>query len=172
MAPPTAGYQTGSVPELRAERVLLLPVQLLRGGHGAFDQELAFALRSRGRGGDWVDAATIIESVRRSPELGVELDRLPIRPFLQAEVRRVGDPLFGDLYRLGVFLNARIAVLPVELRERPEGEGAAVEVVAALLDLRTGQVLWHGVLDGTPAPSGSLQGTASVAERLAARLLP
>lgn len=169
---PEAGYQTGSVPELRSARVLLLPVQILRGGNQGFDEELPFALRSRGQGGDWVDAESILETVRRNPELRLELDRLPVRPFLQAEVRRVGDPLFGDLYRLGVLMNARYAVLPVELRERPEEGGFAVEVVAALLDLRTGHVLWHGILDGTPAPSRSLQGTASVAERLAARLLP
>jgi hypothetical protein len=168
-APPTAGYERGGLPDLRGARVLLLPLQLRTGGHADFDRELEYALRQRG-GPDWVAPGAIREILERSPGTGILIDQLPVRPFLAGELLRVGDPLFGDLYRLGALAGASWALLPVESKARAEGSSEAIEVSAAVLDVRTGNVVWFGVVQGTPGVPGALATSASAAEALARRV--
>lgn len=172
--PPAAGFESGAVPDLRGRRVMVLPVQLRHGGHPDVDGEILFALRSRPAAVEWVGPGELHEVLARSPGTRIRLDALNVQPFLAAEVQRVGDPLFGDLYRLGALVDARFALLPVETRTRAEEEGAgyAVEIAAALLDTRTGRVVWYGILDGPPGPPGDRSATVAAAEALARRVVP
>jgi hypothetical protein len=169
-APPGAGYERGGVPELRGARVLLLPLQLRTGGHPDFDRELEFALRQGPGGADWVAPAAIREMLERSPGTRVAIDQLPVRAFLAGELLRVGDPLFGELYRLGALAGASWALLPVEAKARTEGSEEAIELSAALVDVRTGQVVWFGIVAGSPGAPGALATSASAAEALARRV--
>jgi hypothetical protein len=172
-APPGAGYERGGIPELRGERVIVLPVQMRTAGHPDLDSELEFALREFGGSAEWVLPVTLRTALERSPGTGIRIDGLPVRVFLAGEVQRVGDPLFGDLYRLGALVDAPWALLPVEASvgsgTNEEG-GHSVMLSAALLDVRTGRVVWFGVVEGVPDAPGGLAGTASVAEALARRL--
>jgi hypothetical protein len=158
------------MPELRGERVLLLPLQLRTGGHADFDHELEYALRERPGGTNWVTPEAIREMLARSPGTGIVIDQLPVRAFLAGELLRVGDPLFGDLYRLGALAGASWALLPIEAKTRPEEVGEAIELSAAILDVRTGSVVWFGVVEGSPGASGALATAASAAEALARRV--
>lgn len=153
---------------------MVLPVQLRRGGHPDVDAELLFALRSRPTGAEWIGPGELRESLAQNPGTGIRVDGLNVQPFLMGEVRRVGDPLFGDLYRLAAMVDARFAVLPVEVRPRAEGEDGAqaVEIAAAVLESRTGHVLWYGILDGPPGPAGDRAATVGAVEALARRILP
>jgi hypothetical protein len=169
-APPSPGYERGGVPELRGVRILLLPLQLRTGGHPDFDRELEYALRQRPGGTDWVAPEAIRQVLARSPGTGILIDQLPVRPFLAGELLRVGDPLFGDLYRLGALVGASWALLPVEAKARTEGAAEAIELSAALLDVRTGSVVWYGVVEGSPGSPGALATSASAAEVLARRV--
>ena len=172
--PPSAGFEMGLVPDLRGQRIMVLPVQLRRGGHADVDEELLFALRSRPTATDWVGPGELRDALARSPATGIRLDGLNVQPFLAGEVRRVGDPLFGDLYRLGALVDARYALLPVEVRPRPEEEGddEVVEVGAAILETRTGNVLWYAILEGPPGPPGDRAATVGAMEALARRVIP
>lgn len=181
-APPEPGYSRGGVPELRGERVLVLPVQIQRGGHADAQQELLYALQARGDATDWVGPSQLAESVQASRELGVNLDRLPVEGFLMGDLERVGDPLFGFLYRLGAFENAAYALIPVQLGERPVApmsdaseealdDRVTVELHTALIRVRTGHVLWYGVTEGSAGAPGNLSSAASTAEALARRII-
>jgi hypothetical protein len=104
---------------------------------------------------------------------------LAVSSFHRAEVRNIGDPLFGDLYRLSTLVDARFALVPVAAAWVPRSAGASadasagagrVEISVALIDTFGGRVLWYGVLAGTDAAEGSTTAAASVAEVLAARI--
>jgi hypothetical protein len=172
--PPEAGYERGGVPDLRGERVLVLPPQLVRGGHPDLERELVYALETLGPSVDWVGPDAIRRRAASTPSLGFDPARLPVEGFQAGELERLGDPLFGALYRLGAIEDAAFALLPVETRERiDEGDqgGRVVEVMAALVHIRSGRVYWFGIVDGTSGPAGALPPTVSAVESLARRLL-
>jgi len=171
--PPAAGYEMGAVPDLRGQRVMVLPAQLRRGGHPDVDAELLFALRSRPGGTEWIGPESLRDVLRQNPGTGIRLDGLNVQSFLVGEVRRVGDPLFGDLYRLGAMVNAPLVLLPVEVRVRAGDDGEhVVEVGAAILEARTGYVLWYGIMEGPPGPPSDRGATVGAVEALAHRVLP
>jgi hypothetical protein len=134
-----------------------------------------FALAERGGGVDWVTPPELRDRMERSPEMGIALDRLQVQSFLSGRVERIGDPLFGEMYRLGALEGSDIALIPVEIRERlvPDQPGnTRVETVATLIQLRTGRVIWFGVVGGTAGPQGGMAPTASAMEALAREILP
>jgi hypothetical protein len=170
--PPEAGFDRGGVPDLRGQRVLVLPPQIVSGGHRDLEREMAFALTSRSQAVRWVTPDQLRARMDRTPGFGVDPDRLPVEPFLMGELDRIGDPLFGDLYRLAALEDAQLALLPIEVRERPDGEGRrVVEVMAALIHARSGRVLWFGVVEGASGAAGDLAATASAVDALARRLV-
>ena len=91
------------------------------------------------------------------------------RPFSQAEVERVGDPLYGDIRRLTALTGSDIALIPVELRFTAEG---AFRLTSAILNPTTGRVLWFGVVEGGAGGVEEPGTLASVADALARTLLP
>lgn len=152
---------------------MVLPVQVTAGLQGDPDAELAFALRGRAPKMHWVLPERIEAAVQRSPGLGARATGLPVGVFLQAEVERVGDPLYGQLRRLAALVDAEVALLPVRVAPGPmhvTGR-ATVQVFAALVAVRSGRVLWFGVVEGTPGPPGGPGPLASAMERLARTLL-
>ena len=170
-APPAPGEARGALPDLRGASVMVFPVQLKSSVPGGVlaDAELAHALRTRGEGVSWVFADEMDEILARSPGVPAQIRGLPVQMFLQAEVDRVGDPLFGHLLRMGALTGADVALLPVELKY---GEGEAYLISAALIGIRTGHVIWYGVLEGDPGEPRHPATLASATERLARALLP
>ena len=153
---------------------MVLAVQVTRGVTGDGEAELVYALNARGRGVRWLMPQTLRSQLARNPGLDVPLDDLPVGVFLQAQVNRVGDPLYGYLRRLSAISNGTIALIPVEIRDRAataERPGA-VEVVAALVDVRSGRVHWFGVVQGTAGDGSSPGALASAADALARLLFP
>ena len=168
---PTAGVNRGGVPSLRGAQVMVLPVQSTRGIVGNPDAELADALTARGAGVRWVMPPALRALLARSPALDVQLDALPVGVFLQAEVDRIGDPLYGQLRRLAAIANGQIALVPIEVRHRattPERAGA-VEVVATLIDTSNGRVFWFGVVEGEAGEGSDPRALATAADALARR---
>lgn len=171
--PPTPGSSVGGIPSLRGATVLLLPVQRTVGvGQGA-DAEMAFALHSRGRDTDWVEPDEIRRAMSSSPAMEVAIDRLPIDMFFRAEVTRVGDPIYGILRRTAALTDAELALIPLaaSVREATPERESAIEIMATLIDVRTGYVLWIGTEEGVgdPASPGTL---AKAMESLARRIVP
>jgi hypothetical protein len=171
-APPAAGASTGAPPDLRGQQVMVFPAQTVRGGVVGVDEEVAFALGTRGSATRWILPEELREHLARSPAVQVRIDALPVGIFMRTEVTRVGDPLYGDLRRLAALTGADVALIPVEVRMGPgaAGEAAAVEIAAALLSARTGRVYWFGVVNGEPGLPGDPRAIASAADALAGRI--
>ncbi len=172
--PPGPGWERGAVPELRGTGVLLLPVQGQVGVAGDLDAELAHALREAGSTVRWIAGSELDSVAERAGALGGDPRNLPVAAFEMGEVERVGDPLFGTLYRLAGLTEAGYAVLPVTARGETADETglASVRLNVALLDPRTGRVLWQSIIQGDPGAADTPAPAALVAERLAGRLLP
>jgi hypothetical protein len=169
---PTSGY--GAVPDLSGRTVLLLPAQSVETGLANPDPEIAFSVQERGGRVRWILPTALRQALSRSPGVPSDPDRLPVGMFLRAEVRRVGDPLYGDLRRLGALVSAEAALVPVAVRHRdtgPEGEGVVV-ISAALIDIRTGRVHWFGAVEGDPGASGAPGAMATAAAALIRRVAP
>jgi len=166
------GWERGAVPGFQGERVLLLPVQDA-GGIEEFDRELEYALRARSPEVHWVGSATITRLAGEAGRLGADPDDLPVGVFEQGRLDRVGDPLYGALYRLAAFGDARFALLPLSTRREATEEGReSVTIDVLLLEPRTGRVLWQGLVRGEETAPGTPASSASAAERLAAKLVP
>ena len=169
--PPQVGFERGGFPEFAGTRVLVLPVQRREPDQGELDQELEYALAQRGEGISWVFPADLRSSVARNPGMGIEVDALPVQSFMVGELERIGDPLFGILYRLGALTDASYALIPVEARRRQADQGVRIELTAALVELRGGYVLWFGVVAGGEGAEGEPYLSATVAEALARRVI-
>ena len=169
---PEPGAMRGFVPDLRSIRVMVMPLQRRTGIRDELDAEIAFALKARGAGDNWIMADELARTLARSPGLDVPLSALSVGIFLIREVDRIGDPLYGQLLRAAAVTNARVALIPVEARRRVEPDGSSVvEVVATLLDVRRGRVMWFGVVEGQPGMAGDFRIVASAVEALASTLL-
>lgn len=150
---------------------MVLPVQLQRGVPGGIlaDAELAHAFRARGESVSWFFPPQLEELLQRSPGVSARIRDLPVGMFLQAEVERIGDPLFGDLRRLAAMTGAEVAIIPVQLQYGGEG---LYQIAVAILSARTGRVSWFGVVEGEQGGAESPAVLASVAEAAARTILP
>lgn len=176
------GTAFGGVPALAGVRVMVFPVQRHAGVAADPTPELVFAL---GSAPDvrWLAPAELEAVLRRSPGLDARLRELPVDVFLQREVRRIGDPLYGILRRLAAVTGGEVALVPVEVRHRRDVPAQAagadavpgpgrIEVVATLISPRTGRVLWTGVVEGRPGAPDDHGALASAVEALVRRLAP
>lgn len=152
---------------------MVFPVQTVRGLQGDADAELAFALESRRGEVDWIFPPELRSAVESSPSLDVRLEGLPVGMFLRTEVERVGDPLFGVMLRLGAVTGGDVALVPVQLTYRPGAEGGdgAAQLAAAVIDVRTGYVLWYGLEEGEVGPAAEPGVLASAVDALARRFV-
>jgi len=152
---------------------MVYPVQIQQGVPGDVDAEIAFAFRERGSEMDWVFPEELRATLARAPVVQSTVDRLAVSVFLGAEVDRVGDPLYGQIRRLAELVNSDIALIPVTVRVGAEGAAgvSVVEIVSAILDVRTGRVLWSAVLAGRPGPVADFGSVASAVEKLTETLL-
>jgi hypothetical protein len=159
-------------PDLRGIRVLILPVQQNFGVRGDLDAELAYGLRERGRDVAWIATSEVEEVLARSPALQTRTRGLPVGIFVQAEVQRIGDPLFGELRRIAALVDAQAVVLPVQatLASAP-GEDPRIRLWTALVDVRSGRVPWFAVLEGGAFPPGDPRALASAVDEVARSLL-
>jgi hypothetical protein len=151
---------------------MVLPVQATRGVEGDPDAELAFGLRDRGAGVTWILPRTLDQALERSPGLDTRTRGLAVGTFTAAEVRRIGDPLYGELRRLATVVDAGVALIPVYAMGVETEDGLrAVRFSAAVLHVQSGRVLWFGVVEGDPFPVGDPRGLASGVDELARTLL-
>lgn len=167
---PEAGYQRGAMPDVAGMRVMVLPLQIGAEAYPDVDPEVRYALGASGPDVAWVFPAELRLALSRNPGMDLPVDNLPVRDFLVGELRRVGDPLFGDLYRLAALADASYALIPVEAHATQGDEGVSLELTAALVEIRTGYVRWFGVVRGGEGAPDDLYVSATVADALAQRV--
>lgn len=168
---PEPGDAQGTPPDLRGSRVMVLPVQNVTGVAGDVDAEVAFGLHSRGEGVTWILPPRLQQAVDRAPGLNARIRGLPVGTFASAEVRRVGDPLYGELRRLAALVDGEVVLLPVQAWTRVGEEGEHVRLSAALIHIRSGRVMWFGVVEGDARPAADPGALASAVDALARTLL-
>lgn len=173
-APPSPDQPQPLPPDLTGQTVIVLPAQHGPGGGPArepvagLDREISFWLAEQAPRVHWVFPEELDRILARSPSLEIDIRALAVSAFHQVEVRNIGDPLFGDLNRLGALTGARVALVPVAAAWVPDGAGSGrVEISVALIDTRGGRVYWFGALAGQPGPEGSTGVAATAAEALA-----
>ena len=173
--PPQPGEMRGTPPDLRGRRVLVLPAQQVSGVSGDVDAELAYQLEDVGRDVDWVPPDTVAEILARSPNVDARMEGLPVSSFLLAEVRRVGDPLYGQLRRMSALVGADAVLIPIAATFEPNpavvGGGPRVRLTMTLIEPRTGQVVWFGVEEGGDYPQSDPRALASAVARVTRTLL-
>lgn len=176
-APTTA--PASSAPVLEGAAVLLMPVQ--RGmvpspdsaahhwpaDRAALDAEIAYWLKELSPRTRWYLPDLIDRALARSPGLNVRPHELAVGIFQQAQVKRIGDPLFGDIRKLAAVFDAEIAVVPIaaEYVGRTR-EAATLHIAAAVIELDA-DVRWFGVITGTEAGADSQAAMASAAQAFA-----
>ena len=179
---PTAARDPGRPPDLSGRQVLFLPVQQLSPLPGTMtgtarydsvdllDAEISYWLREQAPDVRWVLPETIDRTLRRTPELDIKVRALDVAVFRRAQVKRIGDPLFGDLRRIAaVHGDARLAVVPVAAEFKPtDANQGRVNVALAVIDLGFGDVVWFGVIGGDAGVPGQ-QLAASTAQTIAGR---
>ena len=170
--PPGPGTSIGSPPDLRGTRVMVLPVQQVLGVSGDPDAELAFGLSDRTQEVTWVFAQEVDEALSRAPAVDAATSGLSVGQFLRSEVRRIGDPLFGQLRRMAALVDAEGALIPVQVALVSDaGKDPKIQLSVALIEVRTGRVRWFGIVEGGAFPAGDPRGLASAVDRLARTLL-
>jgi len=166
-------------PILAGERVMIFPVQrgsvpsAAAAAHysidtGTLDTELAYWLPQLAGNVRWIMPETIQRAITRSPTLQIEIENLEVGAFQRAEVKRIGDPLFGDLRKLAAVLDARVAVIPVAAEQvGASRDSARVQVATAVINALNGVVIWFGVIESEPDAEGEAAGVASAAQKFA-----
>jgi hypothetical protein len=155
--------------------VMLLPAQSGMGEPVAgLDAELAFFLAEQAPRVQWVSSDVVKRRAANSRSINVHPEALSVSQFASAQIRRIGDPLWGDLRLLGEVVNARYAVLPFAAgyTKVAATQNVRVEIGAALIDTGNGNVLWIGYAAGDAGPQDSPSLAASAARALARKFAP
>ena len=146
---------------------MVFPTQLGGEAYPELDTEIEYALGRADDGTTWLFAGELDEAINRNPGTDLSIRNLPVRVLLAAEIERLGDTLFAQVYRLGMLTNSGYALLPLEARETEGTAGVFLEVTSVLVDARSGLILWMGVVRGTDGPEGAVMLAATAAEAVA-----
>jgi hypothetical protein len=186
-APPASDVAQQPFPDIGGQRVMLLPVQrivpavsppvaadstrpmLALSGESlqALESELSYWLPEYAARARWVLPDAVVRAAEGSAALQVNVRDLPVRDFQRSRLESIGDPLYGDLRKIAVVTDARLALLPIGAVWIPElGGSGRVHVAAALIDTMGGRVLWYGVAAGDPGAVDDAAAVASAARAL------
>lgn len=157
-----------SAPSLRGATAMVFPVQNAAvpvhdagvrrwpADRAQVDAEIAYWLQQGTPRTKWILPETIDRTLARSPMLNINPRSLAIGSFERAQVRRIGDPLFGDLARLAAILQARLAVLPIGAEFiGASADSAVLNIATAVIDATDGDVIWFGVIASSEKGVGS-----------------
>jgi hypothetical protein len=155
---------------LDGQRVMVLPV--LAGDPPALNTEITARLATRAPTVDWVAPEELQRAVDRQPGWRVRLDALSREIPDAGRSPYLGDAAHGELRRLGAVVDADLALIPISVRGVQEAERSGMEMTAAIVEVRSGRVLWLGTVRAVPEDGPGRNGVAAVAEALARALFP
>ena len=111
------------------------------------------------------------EILERTPGMDTRTRGLPVSIFDQAEVDRVGDPLYGQLRRMSALVEADAILIPITATFEPNETIVnglpRVRITATLVEPRTGRVMWYGIEEGGDFDQSDPRALASAVEALA-----
>jgi hypothetical protein len=136
----------------------------------AIDTALVGALHARDLAQNWLLPAALVASFERNRMYAADPYRLALQPLRSSEflaASRYGEPLSTQLRTMiALHEDARLVLVPVELRFEPAGAAARGVLKLALLDPRYAHAIWVGTAVGDAAATPALA-LASVATRVA-----
>jgi len=161
--------------DLGGQRVLILPVQASSGvrfNREEITNELVFALRERDTRTQWIDPARLRRSLASSPNFAPDPAALPNDRYEVYGERRIQGGLADAVRRYMALTEARLVVIPRSaVLVSPDSAPAFVRMNAAVVDARTGYVVWFGEADGRPAAADDRALIATAAAAMAARMV-
>ncbi|HEU0302923.1 MAG TPA: hypothetical protein VFR37_25950, partial [Longimicrobium sp.] len=161
--------------DLGGQRVLILPVQSASGvpfNREVITEEIVAAIRARDTRTQWVDPARLRRTLASSPTFAPDPAALPNDRYEMRGERRIQGGLADAVRRYMALTEARLVVIPrTATMITPDSGGAFVRLNAAVVDARTGYVVWWGEADGTPAAPDDRALIRTAAVALAVRLL-
>ncbi|HEV3052030.1 MAG TPA: hypothetical protein VGX50_17100 [Longimicrobium sp.] len=161
--------------DLGGQRVLILPVQAASGlafNREIVTDEIVAAIRARDTRTQWIDPARLRRSLAQSPNFAPDPAALPNDRYEVHGDRRIQGGLQDAVRRYMALTEARLVVIPRSaVLITPDSGGAFVRLSAAVVDARTGLLVWWGEADGHPAEPGSRALITTAAQALAARLV-
>jgi hypothetical protein len=168
---------------MAAQKVMVLPVQLLRADSGAWvdqskwekfrrelDDSIASAISNRGVGKTWKYAPDVVRIAKRNPEYVNDVYAMGVQP-MRAVKYKIGEPipdLFNNNLRLLIGIaDTRYVLLPVEVWfVRKDAQQIAV-LKLVMVDGRGGTFVWMGEVGTDPATSFTPALISSLAARVA-----
>lgn len=187
-APPSADAPQAPFPDLSGRGVLVLPVQaavpLVRLPEtvdperpparldsetlAMLEAELGYWLAERAPRVRWILPDAVERAVQRERSLEVEVRALAVQDFQRARLQSIGDPLYGQLRRIGALFDTRPVLLPIGALWVPETGGTGrIHLALALIDTTGGAVIWSGVVAGGSYRVPDAAAVASTAQTLA-----
>lgn len=161
--------------DLGGQRVLILPVQASTGlqfTREAVTDELVAALRERDTRTQWIDPARLRRSLASSPNFAPDPAALPNDRYEVYGDRRIQGGLGDAVRRYMALTEARLVVIPRSATlVSPDSAPAFVRMNVAVVDARTGFVVWYGEADGEPVPAEDRASIATAARAMAARMV-
>jgi hypothetical protein len=161
--------------DLGGQRVLVLPVQASSGlgfHREEMTTELVAALRARDTRTQWIDPARLRRSLASSPNFAPDPGALPNDRYEVHGDRRIQGGLADAVRRYMALTEARLVVIPRSaVLVSPDSAPAFVRMSAAVVDARTGYVVWYGEADGEAAGPEDRALIVTAAEAMAARLV-
>ena len=117
------------------------------------DSLVAAALTGRSPEVKWVLPPELRKLARRAPTVAPDPDRMGQSLLRGEKVEEVPDPLRNNLRSMMAIVGGRFALVPAALAflQEPNGGPVRAELSLALVDTRTGKVVWRSLAWGTGA---------------------
>ncbi len=168
---------------MASQKVMVLPVQLLRADSGAWvdqskwekfrrelDDSIASAIANRGVGKTWKYASDVVRIAKRNPEYVNDVYSMGVQP-MRAVKYKIGEPipdlLNNNLRLLIGIADTRYVLLPVEVWFARKGPQQIAVLKLAMVDGRGGTFVWMGEVGTDPATSFTPALISSLAARVA-----
>jgi hypothetical protein len=139
---------------------MVLPVQSRPGlaprAAADVDAEIAFWAADAEGVDAWSFASDLDALVEREPALSLRARGLAVGALLDEDRDHVGEPLLGDLRRLGAVADRRLALVPARLLPA-EASAGGLRLDLALVNTVGGAVLWRGRIEGAAAEGESAE---------------
>ena len=175
--PPSPDLPQPAVPNLAGLDVMVLPAQPGPGGvPTGFDEALGEALLAGAPTVAWILPPELDRALSRAPWLNIRPRALSVSILRNPETERIGDPLYGDLRRLGSVVDARYAVVIYQAAHVAPADSVGgygrIEVAASIIDTVGGRILWRGLLAGERGPRNDEVVLATVVQEIVRMIGP
>jgi len=136
----------------------------------SLDDAIGAELAARGLKTQWVFPPDLVRTARRNPTYAVDPYSLAVEPLRASNLApqdKLREPLASQIRTMIALHDARVVLVPVELRFEKDRTGQGIAVLRlALLDGRLSEVRWVGEVRSAPSATLSSAVVSSLASHL------